>query len=157
MKKVTGKIILVDDEKYEKKFLEAALSSNDWDIKVEYFNNVESALKHLEENRDEIFLIISDMDMPRINGIEFKKIIDRDEYLRQKSIPFIFASNAVDRKMVIEAYRYHVQGFFRKPMEPEEQAVMLEKIIQYWVDCIHPGKEDLPVYKNYQAKTLTII
>ena len=79
MKQVKGKIILVDDEKYEKDFLEHSLRENNWDIEVEYFSNVEEALTHLKENADEIFLIISDMDMPKINGIEFKKIIDNDD------------------------------------------------------------------------------
>lgn len=141
---VNGKIILVDDEKYEKDFLEHALNTNNWNIKVEYFNNVDDAISHLKENADEIFLIISDMDMPKVNGMEFKKLIDDDEYLRQKSIPFIFASNVIDRERIIEAYHLRVQGYFQKPMTPEDQAKMLEKIVQYWVDCLHPGKEDLP-------------
>jgi response regulator RpfG family c-di-GMP phosphodiesterase len=145
MKNVKGKIILVDNEGYEKHFLEAALKNINWDIKVEYFNCVEKAITHLQENADEIFLIISDVDMPGINGIEFKKIIEQDDYLRQKAIPFIFTSNTIPREKVIEAYKYHVQGYFQKPMTPGGQAEMLETIIKYWVCCVHPNKEDLPV------------
>lgn len=140
---VDGKIILVDDEKYEKDFLEHALNTNNRHIKVEYFNNVDDALVHLKENADEIFLIISDMDMPKINGLEFKKIIDDDDYLKQKSIPFIFASNAIDRNSIIEAYKLGVQGYFQKPINTEDQAKLLEKIVLYWIDCLHPGKQDL--------------
>jgi len=145
MKKVKGKIILVDDEGYEKEFLEIALKSKNWDIKLEYFNNVEDAMEHLKHNPDEIFLIISDIDMPKINGMDFKKMIDKDDYLKQKSIPFIFASNSISREKVIEAYQYHIQGYFQKPLTPSEQAEMLETIIQYWIACIHPGKDDLPL------------
>jgi DNA-binding NtrC family response regulator len=149
---VKGKIILVDDEKYEKTFLETALNTNNRHIKIEYISNVEDALIHLRENADEIFLIISDMDMPKINGLEFKQLIEDDEYLKQKSIPFIFASNAIDRERIIEAYKLGVQGYFQKPINPEDQAKLLEKIVLYWIDCLHPGKEDLSLKEGKEVR-----
>lgn len=148
MKKVKGKIILVDDESYEEDFLERALVKNDWDIAIEYFNNVDDAVGHLRINADEVFLIISDIQMPIKTGLDFKRILDQDEYLSQKSIPFIFLSHSLSRETVIEAYKYHVQGFFEKPMTPGEQAILFESIIKYWINCIHPNKADLPVNPN---------
>lgn len=148
MKRVKGKIILVDDENYEKDFLERALRVKDWNIQIEYFNNADDALEHLRMNADEVFLIISDIDMPGKNGMEFKKILEEDEYLSQKSIPFIFVSHSLSRQKVIQAYRYHVQGFFYKPMTPAEQSNMFEIIVQYWITCIHPNKDDLPDNPN---------
>ena len=148
MKEVKGKIILVDDQKYEKDLLNSALEEKGWDIRVDYFDNVRDALKHLKENADEIFLIISDMNMPGMNGMEFKKAIDRDDYLRQKSIPFIFASSEPVREDILEAYRYRVQGFFEKPESFEDQSAMLETIIRYWVACIHPNKDDITAKQN---------
>jgi DNA-binding NtrC family response regulator len=143
MKQVEGKIVLVDDEKYELDLLAHALKKKNWDIQIAYFNNVEDALEHLKKNRDEIFLIISDMDMPKINGMDFKKIIDNDEYLKQKAVPFIFATNSIGRETIVEAYHYRVQGYFKKPNDIEGQATMLETIIQYWIACEHPNKEDI--------------
>jgi DNA-binding NtrC family response regulator len=150
MKKVKGKIILVDDESYEEDFLETALTKNDWDIKIEYFNKVDDALEHLRINADEVFLIISDIQMPNKNGMDFKRLLDEDEYLCQKSIPFIFVSHALSREFVIEAYKYHVQGFFKKPYTPGEQAIMFEIIVNYWINCLHPNKGDLPVNPNLE-------
>jgi DNA-binding NtrC family response regulator len=150
MKKVHGKIILVDDEKYEKQLLELALNSKDWDIEVEYFPNPGEALEHLRKNADKIFLIISDMDMPGMNGMDFKKEIDKDEVLRKKSIPFIFASNTITEGQVTEAFEYRVQGYFKKPMTIEGQANMLEKIIQYWVSSRHPYQENNQENQNEQ-------
>ena len=150
MKGVEGKIILVDDESYEEDFLQRALNEKGWKIKIEYFSNVDDALEHLRMDPDEVFLIVSDMDMPKVNGMDFKKIIDGDEYLKQKSIPFIFVSNSISREKVIEAYRYHVQGYFQKPMTPEEQAEMFEIIVRYWITCLHPDKDDLPVNPNLE-------
>jgi len=148
MKKVKGKIILVDDQVYEKHLLKDALLDKSWDIDVEFFNNARDALEHLKKNADEIFLIISDMNMPGMNGMDFKITIDRDEYLRQKSIPFIFVCNDPDRDKMIEAYHYRVQGYFRKPDTVEEQAEMLETIVQYWISCAHPTKWDIKEKKD---------
>lgn len=139
MKEVKGKIILIDDQKYEKSFLQESLTDNNWAIEVEYFSSAKDALKHLRENADDIFLIISDMNMPEMSGMEFKKTIDDDPFLRQKAIPFVFASSEISKEQVTEAYEYRVQGYFKKPETIEEQAEMLEKIVQYWKSCIHPN------------------
>lgn len=141
MKEVKGKIILIDDGEYEKSFLQESLNDKNWAIEVEYFSDANDALEHLKKNRDDIFLIISDMNMPKMSGMEFKKTIDKDPYLRQKVIPFIFATSQITEKQVKEAYEYRVQGYFKKPETIEEQAEMLEKIVQYWRYCIHPNKK----------------
>lgn len=148
MKKVKGKIILVDDDSYEEDFIEKALKAKNYEIKIEYLSNVDDALEHLKLNADEVFLIISDINMPGKNGLDFKQILEDDEYLSKKSIPFVFISNSLSKKTIVKAYDIHVQGFFEKPNSPEEQAEMFEIIVQYWIRCIHPNKNDLPDNPN---------
>jgi len=143
MKKIHGKLILVDDDKYEKTLLELALLKKSWDVKVEYFSSPEEALHYLKNTKDEIFLMISDMNMPQMSGLDLKKKIDSDEILRTKSIPFIFASTTGTKKQVTEAYEYRVQGYFKKPSTVEKQAEMLDLIIKYWIVSRHPNKDDI--------------
>ena len=81
------------------------------------------------------------MNMPTMNGMDFKKSIDNDPILREKSIPFIFATSAPVKSEVTKAFAYRVQGFFRKPNTTEEQADMLDIIIKYWIISSHPNKE----------------
>ncbi len=140
MKNLIGKIILVDDEGYEKQLLELALEEKGWDVNLKYFNAAEDALKYLKITTDEIFLIISDMDMPKMNGLEFKKAIDKSFDAHRKSIPFIFASNADSEEKIKEAFLYRVQGFFKKAATVGEQAEMLDIIIRYWIVSKHPNK-----------------
>lgn len=135
---VTGKIILVDDEKYEKELLELALREKQWNVKVEYFNNGQDALEHMRTTKDKLFLVISDMNMPKMSGMEFKKAIDEDKTLREKSMPFIFVSGGSSNEQVSEAYDYRVQGYFEKPSSVEEQAEVLDLIIKYWIVSKHP-------------------
>jgi CheY-like chemotaxis protein len=156
MIKLKGKIILVDDDSYEKELLQSALKKRGWDSRVEYFDNVNEALEHLRQNADEIFLIISDMNMPKMNGMEFKKAIDNDIILREKSIPFIFATSAPVKSEITQAFAYRVQGFFCKPNTTEEQTDMLDIIIKYWIISSHPNKDvDTHAIKQTIAKRTT--
>jgi DNA-binding NtrC family response regulator len=143
IKEISGKIILIDDEKYEKHLLEEALNKKNWNVKVEYFTNAEDALVYMKNTRDELFLIISDMNMLKMNGLELKKAIDNDDVLRKKAMPFIFATNITTIEQIAEAYEYRVQGFFKKPMNIEEQAEMFDIILKYWIICRHPNKKDI--------------
>lgn len=153
MIELKGKIVLVDDDSYEKGLLESALKKRGWDSKVEYFDDAIEALEHLRRNADEIFLIISDMNMPNMNGMDFKKAIDNDSILRKKSIPFIFATSVPLKPEITQAFEYRVQGFFHKPNTTEEQADMLDIIIKYWIISSHPNKDvDIHATKQTIAK-----
>ena len=156
MIKLRGKIVLVDDDSYERELLEWNLKERGWDSKVEYFDNAHDALNHLKQNIDEIFLIISDMNMPKMNGMDFKKAIDRDFGLRGKSIPFIFATSSSVKSEITEAFDYRVQGYFQKPNTTKEQADMLDIIIKYWIVSNHPNKDvDTQATKQTIAKRTT--
>jgi CheY-like chemotaxis protein len=154
MIRLKGKIILVDDDSYEKELLESHLKKRGWDSKVEYFDNAIDALDHLKKNKDEIFLIISDMNMPKMNGMDFKKAIDRDPALRVKSIPFIFATSSSVKADITQAFDYRVQGYFQKPNTTEEQADLLDIILKYWIVSSHPNK-NVDVTKQTIAKRTT--
>lgn len=139
MEKISGKILLVDDQPYEKELLEEALASIDRFTDVEYISKPKEALIHLKENCDEIFLIICDINMPEMNGLEFKEEIEKDSYLREKSIPFVFISSDASNSMVKKAYTHNVQGYFKKLETIEAQGELLRKIIKYWASCKHPN------------------
>lgn len=141
MKRIKGKIVLVDDEKYEKTLLEMALLQKQWKIELVYFKNPMEAFEFLKKTDDEIFLIIADMNMPGMNGLDLKKAIDMEKALFQKSIPFIFFSNSASKEQITQAYDYRVQGYFTKPLTVEEQANQLDIIIKYWIISRHPNKD----------------
>lgn len=138
MNKITGKILLVDDQPYEELLLKEALASIDRFTAVEYISDPKEALVHLKDNRDEIFLIICDINMPEMNGIEFKKEIEKDSYLREKSIPFVFFSSDASNKTIKQAYSQSVQGYFKKAENIEAQGELLKIVFKYWASCLHP-------------------
>ena len=64
--------------------------------KVIAFNTAESALNFLYQTKEEPFLIISDINMPKMDVIAFKKRIDSCAILNSRSIPFVFVSTCTN-------------------------------------------------------------
>ena len=76
-----------------------------------------------------------------MNGLELKRKIDNDPYLRLKSIPFVFYSTSVRQEQVIEAYsELTIQGFFKKENDITDARNTITTIIEYWKLCRHPNK-----------------
>lgn len=70
-------------------------------------------------------------------------MIDDNEYLRKKSIPFVFIATSDMQKEVNEAYELTIQGYFKKPSSPEELKTLLGNVITYWSLCRHPNNYEL--------------
>ena len=81
-------------------------------MKFFFFSDGEEALKHINETNDLPFLILSDINMPKLNGFALREKLRMDEKLSNKCIPYLFFSTAVNQKSVIDAYSQSAQGFF---------------------------------------------
>jgi CheY-like chemotaxis protein len=95
----------------------------------------------LKETREDIFLVICDMKMTCIDGLDLKRMIDQNPEVRKKIFPFIFVTMAETKEQITEAYNYRAQGYFKKPPTTNEQAEMLDIIIKYWIISIHPNHD----------------
>lgn len=135
-----SKIVLIDTESYEVEFLNASLAQLNYNYVVKYFSNPHEAYKYLTTTDEPIFLIISDMNMPKLNGLELRSRIANNKKLKKKSIPFLIFSNSASEHEIEEAYEYGVHGYFQKPAGMEEITKMLDIIIRYWQRCKQPNK-----------------
>ena len=135
----TGPIILIEDDPHDLDVIKAALGDNGVENELICFDRAEKALKYLCETTDRPFLILCDIRMQGMNGLEFRDTINDDEYLRKKSIPFVFLTAAVSQEIVDDAYDLTVQGFIAKPDSYEELKKTLDKIVSYWLTCLHPN------------------
>jgi CheY-like chemotaxis protein len=136
----SGPIILIDDDSDDKQFLAEALKELNIPNKVINFGDTQKALDFLKTTRESPFIILSDVNMPRLNGIEFKRKIDSDPQLRSKSIPFVFFSTVADKQAVDIAYKeMTVQGFFQKPNTFPELIKIISIIMDYWKICWEPN------------------
>jgi response regulator RpfG family c-di-GMP phosphodiesterase len=136
----SGPIIIVEDDVDDKEIMEDALKELKVPNKLVWFKNCDDAWQYLKTTLDQPFIIISDVNLPRQNGLDFKRQIDNDAELRRKSIPFIFYSTAVNQQIINEAYtKMTVQGFFQKSTGFEEMKRNIKLILDYWTACKHPN------------------
>ena len=136
----SGPIIVIEDDADDQSIFEAVLHEIGVANKLIWFTECDQAFDYLKATTDQPFIIFSDVNLPKQNGIEFKREIDNDAQLRKKSIPFVFYSTSIDQKAINEAYtKMTVQGFFQKGHNYEEIKTIIKVIIDYWEVCKHPN------------------
>jgi two-component system, chemotaxis family, response regulator Rcp1 len=77
-------------------------------------------------------LILLDINMPRMNGLDFLTIVKQDE--RLKPIPVIMLTSSSARADIVESYRRHANGYISKPVGLKEGFTVAKTIEKFWVD-----------------------
>ena len=98
----------------------------------------QAALDYLTGTLTEPFIIFSDINMPKLNGMDLRAKIHENEGLRIKSIPYLFFSTVAEQDNVIEAYSKSIQGFFIKPSNFSDLTNVIKTIVEYWQMCVSP-------------------
>ncbi len=135
----TGPIIIVDDDKDDHAILADVLRTLKISNKVKFYEQASDVLHYLRTTTDNPFIIICDINLPLMNGLELRREINSDDFLRRKSIPFVFLTTSPDHRTIAEAYELMVQGFFIKKDSFGEIKASLQMIFTYWVECLHPN------------------
>jgi len=133
-----GPIIIIEDDPDDRGFFKEVFEELSYENDIVYFEDGESALAYLIDEPIKPFLILSDINMPRLSGIELKDKIQLNENLRMKCIPYLFFTTTANQQHVIDAYSKSVQGFFVKPSSMENLTSVIRKIIDYWKVCESP-------------------
>ena len=124
------KILLIEDDMIEIMKLNRAFSTLKLRHKIIEANNGEEAFKLLLEKDNLPDLILLDLNMPRMNGIEFLSILKSDENL--KYIPTVILTTSSNQKDLLECFRIGVSGYVLKPLKYEVYMEKIQKIVSYW-------------------------
>ena len=102
-----GNLLLVDDEPLILKNLKYLLA--------DYCENIftaENGLEALEVlSRESVQCVVCDINMPKMNGVEFVKRIRGDG----NEVPFIFYTGHGNDELMMESVKYGVFDFLNKP------------------------------------------
>lgn len=134
-----GPIIIIEDDKDDQEILGEVFKKLNIPNKIIFFTDGDQALQYLTATTIEPFIIFSDINMPKLNGIELRAKVHENEDLRMKSIPYLFFSTVAEQQHVIDAYSKSVQGFFVKPSDFGEMTNMIKNIVEYWNNCVSPN------------------
>jgi two-component system, response regulator len=94
---------------------------------IEYFQELDVKWKGVI--KDKINLIILDLNLPKVSGMDVLK------YLRKNSkyspVPVIILSTSSDKKTIDEAYKNGANGYVAKPVSYKEFVDKLERLKEY--------------------------
>jgi len=133
-------IIVIDDDEDDRSLLQEAFNNLHYTNELLFFPDGHKALEFLHNSEITPFLILSDVNMPKLNGFELRDKIKTDIRLHQKCIPYLFFSTAVNKESVIKAYNLSVHGFFQKGNSLKALEKTLKVIMEYWTECAAPNK-----------------
>lgn len=135
----TGPIIVIEDDLGDQELLSEVFNELNFENEVIFIKDSIKALEYLTDSDIEPFIILSDLNMPKLNGIELREKIHTNENLRLKCIPYLFFSTSAEQGYVVDAYSKSVQGFFVKPHSYEKLLRIIRIIVEYWQECESPN------------------
>ena len=138
----SGPIVVIEDDPDDQAIIADIFTRLNYGNEIIFFSDGLKTLDHLVNSGIKPFLIISDINLPKLNGLELREKIHNNEQLRLRCIPYLFLTSSTSHRDVIDAYSKSVQGFFVKPMTISALERIIKKIVEYWQECSAPNKLD---------------
>ena len=120
-------ILLIEDDMIEIMKMNRTIRKLNLSHKITTANNGEEAINQLSDADEFPDIILLDLNMPKINGIEFLSILKSDS--RLKHIPTIILTTSNNNRDLLECYKIGVSGYILKPLKYEEYVVKIEKLL----------------------------
>jgi len=134
-----GPIIFIEDDLDDQEIISEVFKDLNYENELIFFGDGELALAYLTATEIEPFIIFSDINMPKLTGMELRAKVHQNEDLRLKSIPYLFFSTQAEQQDVVDAYSKSVQGFFVKPSSYNDLKDIIRAIVYYWQKCVSPN------------------
>ncbi len=124
-------ILLVEDDLVDVLTVKRALKEMNVTNPLDTVSNGEEALIFLrDEKNSKPALILLDLNMPRMNGIEFLEVFKRDELL--KRIPVVVLTTSKDEQDKLDSFNLGVAGYMVKPVDYLQFVEVMKTIHLYW-------------------------
>jgi len=128
--------MLIEDDEIDVMTVKRALKELNVENPLVVASNGEEALTMLQDYSYKPFIIILDLNMPRMNGLEFLKIVKNDENL--KKIPAVVLTTSKEEQDIFESYKLGVAGYITKPVDYSKFVDALRTLNLYWNLCSVP-------------------
>ncbi len=130
-------ILLVEDDEVDVMNVKRAFKKGNVSNPLFVANNGIEALKILEDNTmANPKIILLDLNMPKMGGIEFLEVIRKNEEFKNISVFVMTTSNEESDK--IDAYNLNVAGYILKPLSMDRFIEAVSILNNYWKLCEFP-------------------
>ncbi len=130
-------ILLVEDDKIDVMTVQRAIKDLKITNHLEITGNGEEALNHLNKIDNELpCLILLDINMPKMNGIEFLKIIKKND--RLKVLPVVVLTSSKEEQDKLDSFGLGIAGYMLKPADYKKFIEVIRVIDIYWTASEQP-------------------
>ena len=123
-------ILLVEDNLIEVMKMRRTVSLLDLKHNIIVASNGEDALQHIDDKSKFPDLILLDLNMPKVGGIEFLAILKKNDDI--KHIPTVILTTSDNQKDLEECYRLGVSGYVLKPLKYDDYVEKIKNVLSYW-------------------------
>lgn len=135
-------ILLVEDDSVDAMTVKRAMRDLQVNHSVIHSVNGEEAMKYLTSpDTEKPFVILLDLNMPKMSGIEFLKVMKTHPEL--KTIPVIVLTTSKERRDVLDSFELGASGYMVKPVDYSKFVEILSRIMIYWNSSELPIQEVL--------------
>lgn len=136
--KKDGSIIIIEDDEDDRLIFREVLESLNLPNEIIFISDSTEVIPFLRQEHIQPFMIISDINMPRMNGFELRDEILKDPYLKEKTRPYVFFTTVGNGYTIEEAFKRDIQGYFHKTPSLEQLKETLEEITTFWQEIEEP-------------------
>ncbi|GGB80164.1 hypothetical protein GCM10007424_20350 [Flavobacterium suaedae] len=129
-------ILVIEDDEDDREILQEIFRDLGYKNHIIFFSDSTEALEYLRKPEIDPFIVISDINMPKLGGFELRNLILKEEIFMDKDIPYIFISNAQDDRSVKAANKLSAQGYIHKGSDYNNYKEKIKDLIDYWVENI---------------------
>jgi two-component system response regulator len=131
---IEGTILLVDDSPDDVALTLRAFRTNNITNKVDVAPDGEEALNYMlrdAESRPKPVLILLDINLPKVSGLEVLRRIRADE--RTRYLPVVVLSTSSEDRDIVESYDLGANSYVRKPVVFNEFVDAVKVLGLYWL------------------------
>ena len=123
-------ILLIEDDQIEIMKFQRIVDALSRKHKTTTIADGEAAMDYLLEAAVLPELILLDLNMPKMNGIEFLKLLKKDDRLYH--IPVVILTTSDNSADILAGYRAGIAGYITKPLKYDEYKKRLLTLLDYW-------------------------
>jgi len=123
-------ILFIEDDAIETMKLKRTVSKLQVHHKITETTNGEEALDFLKSDEVLPDIILLDLNMPKLSGIEFLRILKADPKL--KYLPIIVLTTSENRADLLECYGIGIAGYVIKPLKYGDYEKKMANVFSYW-------------------------
>lgn len=139
------KILLIDDNEGDILLTNEAFKEANFESQLIALKDGQQAIKYLKKEAEfqnglTPDIILLDLNIPKINGLDILDFIKSDRYL--KVIPVIILTTSNSQNDILKSYERHANCYLTKPVNFSNFSMLIQLVTKFWLTAVELPKSD---------------